>query len=193
MLGSIAHQPLQYHCFEIMSPDSLATNSPVQSSWSSLLSLKYVVLLIAYFVFIASTIPFPRAFGALGALGAPGALAADAAAWVDAVAPGGVTCGSAYLWTSEGPTPRNVAILVAFAVEAEAMGLPWVLGGDFKFTPEALQESPGSHSTCSAEQTSGSCCDFEELPVICWSPGDQREISPARQRQLDFFWRAAKL
>ena len=49
--------------------------------------------------------------------------------------------GSCYLWHSEGPTARNLAVLAAFGALADATAMQWVLGGDFNMDPERLEQT----------------------------------------------------
>ena len=61
------------------------------------------------------------------------------AAWLDGGLKGGVVVASAYLWHSEGVTPRNLALLQAAVDVAVRHGGPWLIGGDFNMTPEEMQ------------------------------------------------------
>ena len=60
---------------------------------------------------------------------------------VDALCRGGIVVYSAYLWTSEGMTARNVSILEAVMRHKSAHGKPWFLGGDLQTAAEELRES----------------------------------------------------
>ncbi len=68
----------------------------------------------------------------------PGSAGRLTAAWVRAGVKCGMTCISCYCWTREGPTTRNLALVEKGLAVAAAMGLPWVMSGDFNMAPEEL-------------------------------------------------------
>ncbi len=61
--------------------------------------------------------------------------------WVGAICKGGVHFGSVYCRTAEGLTDLNLDILQDIAVDLASVRGPWVLGGDWNVTPEALAAS----------------------------------------------------
>ena len=71
----------------------------------------------------------------------PGRLAA---LWVQAAIPGGILVFSAYLWHSEGATPRNIEIVLTALSIAKSHGGPWAVVGDFNCTPGDLANSMGA-------------------------------------------------
>ncbi len=71
----------------------------------------------------------------------PGSRARVAAAWVHTSSPGGLLCISAYWWTSEGVSQRNLRILRAALDLAASHGAPWIIGADFNAEPAELQEA----------------------------------------------------
>ena len=74
-------------------------------------------------------------------LASPGKLAA---AWIDGVLRGGLLLMSAYLWSVEGATERNLEILRAAGEEATKYGGPWIIAGDFNMTPDEFRDDPGA-------------------------------------------------
>ena len=50
---------------------------------------------------------------------------------------------SAYLWHSEGVSPRNRRIILNAIARARAYGAPWILGADFQVPSELLMETVG--------------------------------------------------
>ncbi|CAK0836452.1 unnamed protein product, partial [Prorocentrum cordatum] len=68
----------------------------------------------------------------------PGRLAV---AWAGIGESGGIIMGSCYLGHSEGPAPRNLAVLAAFGALVDAAGMQWVMGGDLDMDPEQLCQS----------------------------------------------------
>ncbi len=61
--------------------------------------------------------------------------------WVGAICKGGVHFGSVYCRSAEGLTELNLDILQDVAVDLASVRGPWVLGGDWNVTPEALAAS----------------------------------------------------
>ncbi len=61
--------------------------------------------------------------------------------WIGAMCRGGVHVGSVYLRTNEGLTDANLNILQDIATDLAALTGPWILGGDWNVTPEALAAS----------------------------------------------------
>ena len=66
-----------------------------------------------------------------------------AMAWVQKVVPCGFVAISAYLYTCEGPSPRNVQILARASQAARECESPWILGADFQDGPESLKKWAG--------------------------------------------------
>ena len=54
---------------------------------------------------------------------------------------GGVHIISIYLWTSEGLTERNLALLHRLKLLVRTLKGPWIVGGDWNVEPELLQSS----------------------------------------------------
>ena len=63
------------------------------------------------------------------------------AAWVGAVVKGGVHNFSLYLKDGEGMSDTNAAVLTQLAAAIAAVRGPWIVGGDWNMTPQALMES----------------------------------------------------
>ena len=68
-------------------------------------------------------------------VGSPGRLSA---VWTNAVLPRGLLLVSAYFWTGEGLTERNLRLLERAGDVARAFGGLFLIGGDFNMTPEEL-------------------------------------------------------
>ncbi len=64
-------------------------------------------------------------------------------AWIQAGPKGGMFCFSAYLYTSEGMTSRNVGLLEAALSAASTCGGAWIIGADWNVTPKELREGAG--------------------------------------------------
>ena len=62
-------------------------------------------------------------------------------AWMGGVQKGGVHVISIYLWTGEGLTERNLALLHRLKLLVRTLKGPWVVGGDWNIEPELLQSS----------------------------------------------------
>ena len=74
----------------------------------------------------------------------PAALAtgrATGALWNGGGMPGGLLAVSVYLQCSVGMDPGNRKILADLAVELRTCGRPYVIGGDWNSTPEAVRAS----------------------------------------------------
>eukprot|EP00969_Alexandrium_andersonii_P348178 15395888-Alexandrium_andersonii.AAC.1 len=56
-----------------------------------------------------------------------------------AVCSGGIFLVSAYFWCNEGTSQRNLAILQAVAQMVRQLHGPWVMAGDFNFSPSVLE------------------------------------------------------
>eukprot|EP00959_Pyramimonas_sp_CCMP1952_P159286 3331456-Pyramimonas_sp.AAC.1 len=52
----------------------------------------------------------------------------------------GIIYASVYLWTAEGMTFRNTEIINKVIGQLEAIGAPWIIGGDFQVAPEKMTE-----------------------------------------------------
>ncbi len=52
---------------------------------------------------------------------------------------GGYGLATVYLWTSEGVSARNLAILGALGAAIRGLGVPFIIGGDWNMQPEALE------------------------------------------------------
>ncbi|CAK0804411.1 unnamed protein product, partial [Prorocentrum cordatum] len=52
----------------------------------------------------------------------------------------GIIYASVYLWTAEGLTFRNTEIINQVIGQMEAIGVPWIIGGDFQVAPEKMTE-----------------------------------------------------
>ncbi|CAK0838233.1 unnamed protein product [Prorocentrum cordatum] len=61
-----------------------------------------------------------------------------AAAWLSVGK--GIIYASVYLWTAEGMTFRNTEIINKVIGQLEALGAPWIIGGDFQVAPEKITE-----------------------------------------------------
>ena len=61
--------------------------------------------------------------------------------WMGAMCRGGVHLISAYLWTAEGLSKRNLDLLQALAEVVQAVDGPWILAADFNLRPELLEKS----------------------------------------------------
>ncbi len=72
-----------------------------------------------------------------------GSLGRLAAMWVQSTAGSGLLVITAYWWTNEGASPRNVALLEAALALAQSFGGLWVLGGDFNVPPALLVSTAG--------------------------------------------------
>ncbi len=64
-------------------------------------------------------------------------------AWIQAGPKGGMFLFSAYLWTSEGMTSRNVGLVEAALAVATTCGGAWIIGADWNVTPKELREGVG--------------------------------------------------
>ncbi len=64
--------------------------------------------------------------------------------WCQKVVPSGVLLISIYLFTSEGATPRNVALVSRALSTAVASGCPWMIAGDMQDSPESFLRWAGS-------------------------------------------------
>ncbi len=64
-------------------------------------------------------------------------------AWVQAGPRGGMACFSLYLWTREGMSSRNVALVEAALAVASTCGCAWLIGADWNATPKELREAVG--------------------------------------------------
>ncbi len=73
----------------------------------------------------------------LSPAGSPGRIAA---AWVQAGGVGGLLVITVYLWTTEGLTPRNVAIIERAVGTARSYGALWIIGGDFNVPPAVFKQ-----------------------------------------------------
>ena len=62
-------------------------------------------------------------------------------AWMGGVQRGGIHIVSIYLWTGEGLSERNLALLHRLKLVLRALKGPWVVGGDWNIEPELLQSS----------------------------------------------------
>ena len=60
------------------------------------------------------------------------------AAWWGAYIPGGVYLASAYLWSGEGASDRNMRLLTAIARFLNAIQGSWILAADFQMSPATL-------------------------------------------------------
>ncbi len=69
----------------------------------------------------------------------PGSAGRVAAAWVQTGATVGVLVISVYLWTGEGLTARNVALIERALWVARSYGALWIIGGDFNVAPAILR------------------------------------------------------
>ena len=58
--------------------------------------------------------------------------------WMNAVAKGGLHLVSAYFWTGEGLSQRNLAMLESLAKAIRQLHGPWVLAADWNFSPQQL-------------------------------------------------------
>ena len=102
------------------------------------------------------------------------------ALWVQQVVPCGVLVISVYLYTGEGPTPRNRAIMGQALMAARSSGSPWVIGGDFQDAPQDIFE----WAQDMVEKAGGKVVSTVE-PTIYPSVG--------RPRTIDFFVVSAEL
>ncbi len=96
---------------------------------------------------VAIAVPLHRGWGGiqgpcwdLSPAASPGRLVG---AWVQAGPRGGMVCLTVYLWTSEGMTPRNVALVEAALAAATTCGCAWLIGADWNVTPKQLREAVG--------------------------------------------------
>ncbi|CAK0847595.1 unnamed protein product [Prorocentrum cordatum] len=53
----------------------------------------------------------------------------------------GIIYASVYLWTAEGMAFRNTEIINKVIGQSEALGVPWITGGDFQVAPEKMTEA----------------------------------------------------
>ena len=90
---------------------------------------------------------------------------------VQQVVPFGVLVVSVYLFTGEGPSPRNRAVLSQALMVAKASGSPWIIGGDFQDTPNELCE----WARDMIERAGGKVVSTSE-PTIYPSTGSPRTI-----------------
>ena len=65
------------------------------------------------------------------------------ATWVEGGVRGGILCLSAYLWTTEGLSERNVEVLAQLGEMIRQRRGPWIIGGDFNMSPERLRSEAG--------------------------------------------------
>ena len=72
---------------------------------------------------------------------------------------------SAYLWSVEGATERNLEILRAAGEEATKYGGPWIIAGDFNMTPDEFRDDPGAAAWL--RQVSG--CIVAPATITCRS------------------------
>ena len=52
----------------------------------------------------------------------------------------GIVIASVYLWTAEGMSFRNRELLTHVVGQLQALGAPWIIGGDFQVEPEIVAE-----------------------------------------------------
>ena len=102
------------------------------------------------------------------------------ALWVQQVVPCGILVISVYLFTGEGPTPRNRAIMGQALMTASVSGSPWIIGGDFQDSPQDIME----WAQDMMEKAGGRIVSTDE-PTIYPSVG--------RPRTIDFFVVSAEL
>ena len=62
-------------------------------------------------------------------------------AWLGGVQAGGVHPIPVYLWTGEGLSERNLALLHRVKLLTNALKGLWIIGGDWNTDPETLQAS----------------------------------------------------
>ena len=62
-------------------------------------------------------------------------------AWMGGIHKGGVHLISVYLWTGEGLSERNLALLHRLKLLTKTLKGLWVVGGDWNVEPELLQSS----------------------------------------------------
>ena len=89
------------------------------------------------------------------------------AIWVQQVVPCGVLMLSVYLFTVEGPSPRNVELLGEALRVARACGSPWILGGDFQDAPQEDEAWAGA-----MVEKAGGKFFFGEEPSVYPSNGE---------------------
>ena len=92
-------------------------------------------------------------------------------AWVQKIVPCGFVAISAYLYTCEGPSPRNVHLLARALQAARESESPWIVGADFQDGPEALKGWAGK-----MVERAGGRWAYAEEPTIYPSTGCPRTI-----------------
>ncbi len=96
---------------------------------------------------VAIAVPLHRGWGGIQGpcwdLSPPGSPGRLVGAWVQAGPRGGMACLTLYLWTSEGMSQRNVALVEAALAVASTCGCAWLMGADWNVTPKALREAVG--------------------------------------------------
>ncbi len=97
---------------------------------------------------VAIAAPLHRGWGGLHGpcwdLSPPNSPGRIVGAWIQAGPRGGLAVFSLYLWTSEGMTRRNVALVETALAAASACGCAWLLGADWNATPRELREAVGT-------------------------------------------------
>ena len=94
-----------------------------------------------------------------------------AMAWVQKIVPCGVVAITAYLYTCEGPSPRNIQIIARALQAAKECGSPWMLGADFQDGPEALKKWAGK-----MVEHAGGRWVYTDEPTVYPSTGCPRTI-----------------
>ncbi len=96
---------------------------------------------------VAIAVPLHRGWGGIQGpcwdLSPPGSPGRLVGAWVQAGPRGGMVCLTLYLWTSEGMSQRNVALVEAALAAASTCGCAWLMGADWNVTPKDLREAVG--------------------------------------------------
>ncbi|CAK0863259.1 unnamed protein product [Prorocentrum cordatum] len=79
-----------------------------------------------------------------------------AAAWLSVGK--GIIYATVYLWTAEGMSYRNTEIINKVICQVEALGVPWIIGGDFQVAPEKMTEVESVKMAKARVVASGASC-----------------------------------
>ncbi len=94
---------------------------------------------------------------------------------------GGYGLATVYLWTSEGMSARNLAILDALGAALRGLGIPFVVGGDWNVGPEVLE------ATGWAERLRAKIVAPQDVTFVPTATLGDGESAPAQGSRLDYF------